>query len=447
MHVFSQLLALATAASLYGKSFAAPIITVSPGSVTDITITSENTINATAPAPANGSVSVHTFLATPSTERLPLALVNNFPGAQINAYITGLDSQDRLVMLTPDGNFFYPSCEPGEQIPQPVNANVAIPLGPQGSTTSITIPSYITAARIWFAAGKLHFYTTWREGATGPSLTSPSANNPEDPSSVVSWGFVELTNNETGGLYANLSYVDFVGLVLGMSMVAGDGSIQTAQGLHANAIPVICQMLVDQTAKDGQPWSDLCQAAAPGLPLRIIAPIDYISVKPDAFQSYYTNYIDQVWTHYTTNTLTISTQSPAGDVPCTVSNNVLICAGDNRAYARPSAADIFGCNSGPFGIIDGDNSIHHAVVPRLCAAFNRGTLLVDGGNVQPGVHANEYYRQGPVNWYSAFVHANQVDGRGYAFSYDDVSPDGGIDQSGTVANKNPRLLTVVVGGP
>lgn len=63
------------------------------------------------------------------------------------------------------------------------------------------------------------------------------------------------------------------------------------------------------------------------------------------------------------------------------------------------------------------------------------------------MHAEQYYGQGPANWYSAFVHKNQVDGRGYAFSYDDVSPDGGVDQSGTVAGRNPRVLRVVVGGP
>jgi hypothetical protein len=74
--------------------------------------------------------------------------------------------------------------------------------------------------------------------------------------------------------------------------------------------------------------------------------------------------------------------------------------------------------------------------------------MADGGNLQPGVHADRYYQSaGPVNWFSAFVHQEEVDGRGYAFSYDDVNPDGGVDQSGVVANKSPRLLTVIVGGP
>jgi hypothetical protein len=451
MHIFSRLIALAAAVSLCGKAMSAPInrfVPVSPGTVKDIIITAENTINATAPPPEAGTGRLNTLAATPSNARLPLALVNNFPGGNINAYVTGLDSQGRLVMLTPQGTFFYPSGTPGQPIPQAINANVAIPLGPKGSTTPITIPDYISSARIWFAAGNLHFYTTWQAGASGPSLTCPSSNNPKDPSASTNWGFVELTNNEDGGLYANLSYVDFVGLVLGMSMTAEDGSTQTALGLHANAIPAICQKLATQTTKDGQPWADLCQTATPGSPLRVVAPIDYISTQPAAFESYFNSYIDQVWSHYTTNTLTIATQSPAGNVACRVANNALSCAGDNRPYARPSAADIFGCNSGPFAIEASDNGVHRAVVPRLCAAFNRGTLMINGGGLQPGVHAQEYYGgQAPANWYSAFVHQNQVDGRGYAFSYDDVSPDGGVDQSGTVAGRNPRELRVVVGGP
>jgi hypothetical protein len=68
--------------------------------------------------------------------------------------------------------------------------------------------------------------------------------------------------------------------------------------------------------------------------------------------------------------------------------------------------------------------------------------------MQPGVHADNYYTTNvPMNWYSAFVHEEEIDGKGYAFSYDDVNPDGGVDQSGVVANRNPKLLTVVVGGP
>jgi len=468
---------VAAVAAFAGTTGAIPIITVHPGNKYDVVITkentinatttangtsisaraldaraqlnitSENTLNATTPAPSNGTnITTHSFSAQ-TTQQLPLALVNNFGGGQINAYVTGLDPSNRLVMLQPDGTFYYPTSDPSQTTPQPINANVAIKLGGQGSTTHVTLPDYISAARVWFAEGDLHFYTVWSQGTNGPSLVEPSAVNPSDPSAAVNWGFVELTNNAAGGLYANISYVDFVGLVLGMSLLAGDGSTQTAQGLRPDAVSTICAQLSAQTAKDGMPWTDLCMADSSGKPLRVLAPIDYLSIDPSAFEHYFDAYIDQVWSHYATNTLTINTQVAAGEVTCKIQNNAFVCAGDNRSYAKPTAADIFGCNSGPFSILGSDNDVHRAVVPRLCAAFNRGTLMMEGGDLQPGLEAGSYYKSEPNNWYSYYVHESEVDGKGYAFSYDDVCPDGDVNQSGVVASGSPRVLTITVGGP
>lgn len=47
------------------------------------------------------------------------------------------------------------------------------------------------------------------------------------------------------------------------------------------------------------------------------------------------------------------------------------------------------------------------------------------------------------------THEVNLDGRGYAFPYDDVVPSGdaGPDQAGTVFDANPELLTVTIGGP
>lgn len=48
--------------------------------------------------------------------------------------------------------------------------------------------------------------------------------------------------------------------------------------------------------------------------------------------------------------------------------------------------------------------------------------------------------------YARLVHAANVDGHGYAFPYDDVTPDGGVGQEGAMSSPNPELLTVTVGG-
>jgi hypothetical protein len=124
----------------------------------------------------------------------------------------------------------------------------------------------------------------------------------------------------------------------------------------------------------------------------------------------------------------------------------MTCEGDSRPYSKPTEADIFGCNSGPFTVEASDNDVHSRVVARLCAAFVRSTLLLDGGDVQPSLPATSYYQASPADWYASFVHKYELDGFGYAFSYDDVNP-ANEDESGTVADPNPQSLQVVVGGP
>lgn len=72
--------------------------------------------------------------------------------------------------------------------------------------------------------------------------------------------------------------------------------------------------------------------------------------------------------------------------------------------------------------------------------------MMMGGNSQPGLASANYYQGAPTNYYAAFVHQSEVDGKGYTFSYDDVNPDGDVNQSGVVVDGNPRVLTVTVGG-
>jgi hypothetical protein len=84
------------------------------------------------------------------------------------------------------------------------------------------------------------------------------------------------------------------------------------------------------------------------------------------------------------------------------------------------------------------------LVPRLCAAFNRSTLLLSSR--EPSENTGEYYREHITNHFSRIVHQVSTDRRGYAFPYDDVVPSGGKDQSGSVWDPNPTLLTIAVGG-
>ncbi|GAB7340734.1 hypothetical protein MBLNU457_7113t1 [Dothideomycetes sp. NU457] len=433
--------ALTAALAFVASGVLASPIVATPGGAEDIVITEDNTVNATQHYKLPIQIAAAT---TPTAGQLNLSFVNNLASDNVNAYITGLDSNGQLVMLYPNGSWYYPTAD-NSGIPQPITADVAIPLGPKGSAIQISLPGYLTAGRIWFADGDLKFFTVM--GGNGPALVEPSAVNPSDPSAAVNWGFVELTWTPNGGIYANISYVDFVGLPMGMYLNTTDGNDQSALGVTRDAVAEICADLAAQTAIDGQPWDSLCVTDSKGTPLRVLSPTQYLSINNSAWSTYWDNYIDQVWDHYTANNLTINTQAAAGLVNCSVINETMYCAGDNRGYAKPTATDLFGCNGGPFSIQGGDNPVHYAVVPRLCAAFHRTTLSLAGGNVQPALNSSHYYTESPTNFYSKTVHNYEVDGKGYAFAYDDVTPDGAINDSGLLADPNPMLLAITIGGP
>ncbi|PNS19161.1 hypothetical protein CAC42_1897 [Sphaceloma murrayae] len=397
-----------------------------------IVVTSENTLNATRPPTAR--------LAYTADGSLQISVTNNLDSPNVTAYVTGLDPSGQLVMLQPDGQWFYPTAGLSP-IPRIVVGDISIPLGAPGSITNLTLPTYLSSGRIWFADGDLKFFTV--PGAAGPALVQPSAANPSDPSASVNWGFIELTNIPQG-LYANISYVDFLGLPLGMSLIGASGT-QTSLGVSADAVIQLCKLLTARSNEAPVPWDQLCVTDTSGKAIRVLSPALYSSINGTALAKVFNGYVNRVWQRYTKEPLVINTQAGPGKVKCWVKQDVLKCDGDSTTYAKPSSFDIFGCNTGPFAISGSATNL--GVVPRLCAAFNRATLLLPRGNVQPQVQSPRYYLSSPRNWYSYFVHTLELDGKGYAFSYDDVTPDNTVDLSGLLADSNPSLMAITVGGP
>ena len=51
----------------------------------------------------------------------------------------------------------------------------------------------------------------------------------------------------------------------------------------------------------------------------------------------------------------------------------------------------------------------------------------------------------PTNHYSRVVHETNIDHRGYAFPYDDVVPNQGMDQAGIVKDGEPKEFVITVG--
>lgn len=366
---------------------------------------------------------------------LNIALQNETNSNNVYAYITGLaiNNSYSVFLLQSDGVTPYCPSSPSSTGSQ-LAVNCAIPLGAPGNTTVVTIPQ-LAGARIWFSVnGTLTFLLN-----PGPGLVEPSVTNPSDPNIDTYWDFCELTYNSFQ-LFANITYVDFVSLPISLTLTNTSGGTQHVSGLPSNGLDTICSCLRAQDANDHAGWSNLI-VTSNGANLRVLSPNNGIVMNSSLFSGYYDSYVNAVWAKYNNATLTIDTQASWGSVNGEVSNETLIFSGVG-SWSKPCTADIFNCSSGAFSNTAGEIG---NIAARLCAGFNRSTLLLDSD--QPDEEdPSTFYQTSPTNHYSRIVHATNLDGLGYAFPYDDVSPTNGANQSGSVSDSSPQLLTVAVGG-
>jgi hypothetical protein len=369
---------------------------------------------------------------TATNPTLDVAMVNRSTSSNVFAYITGLASSNNnaLFLLQADGTTgYYPKSPP--MTGQPLQADCAIKLGPPGSSRTVTIPQ-VAGGRIWFSFDNtLTFLLN-----PGPALVEPSVTNPTDPNININWGFAEFTYNSTQ-IYANISYVDFVSLPISLMLQDGTNAERTVTGMRASGFDQICAQMQAQSQTDGvKGWAN-CIVQSNGANLRVLSPNNRILLQPSDFANYWEPYVAQVWQKYQTDTLTVGAENV--NATGKVVGDLLNLSGED--FARPSTADIFSANSGPF--TTGADGRRNQLIPQLAAAFNRSTLLQTDVTPAP---KDTFYNNPITNHYSRIVHAANVDGIGYGFPYDDVEPPGGGDQSGYVSGANPKLLTVTVGG-
>ncbi|KAH8892444.1 hypothetical protein GQ53DRAFT_746011 [Thozetella sp. PMI_491] len=452
MRFFS--LAVATAAALVSQTLATPIIagpaplaartasapaapaTARPGTKENLIMNKFNTLNDTAPG-------IQAAVVSAAATGFKIALHNNLGTTTANAFITARDPNGAAVILKSDGTWYRPNPN-GSKTPVVIDAAAAgirIPIG--AGSVEITLPSAATSGRVYVAEGDIQFYTLL-DGDNVMQIVEPSFANLQDPNAGIRWGFVEFSYTTDGSIWANLSFVDFIGTLFSIGITLGDGSTQTVQGLQAGAMDQICAGLVAQAAKDGQPWDKMCiTEKGTGKTLRILSPNIFVDNDKTQMLNYYSDYINQVYTKYASQDLILRT-APYGDVHCRVSNNVLNCPNDPVGFPKPAVLDIWGCNTGPFANVG--NAVHEVLRPIVCAAFTRTTLLLAGGDIQPSLPESSYYLNNPTSHYARLVHQYEVGGRGYAFSFDDVNPGGSVDQSGLLTGANAQRLDVYVGG-
>lgn len=358
----------------------------------------------------------------------------NTTDSELYASITGLDldNNNQWFVLRSDGQTAY---HPSNitNIGTPLQEDCAIKIGGPGSERTVTIP-HIAGGRIYFSVNEpLSFFLN-----PGPALVEPSVTNPSDANYNKNWGFCEFTFNNDQ-LYANISYVDFVGLPVAIALDCGSGEHKKVLGIPHDGIHKVCAGLEEQKQNDGHGWDKLVFKGPDGQPLRILSPNQACVMDGSLFNNYYEPYVDEVWDRFTSQEIVIDTMA-AGVVKGRVEGDKLLF--DGLDFAKPSTRDIFNADGGPFRT--GPDAKRNAIIPRLNAEFNRSTYMIHD-DVFPA-QSDKYYKHPVTNHYARLVHAANMDGRGYAHPYDDASPPGGGDQSGFVNDGDPKLFTVTIGG-
>ncbi|EME49681.1 glycoside hydrolase family 64 protein [Dothistroma septosporum NZE10] len=386
----------------------------------------------------NRAAVMPTAQAATTTGTLQIALMNQSNSSQVYAYITGraIDNNDAVFMLQADARTPYYPASPSK-VGSPVPVNIAISLGAPGNTVTATIPR-LAGARIWFSIGNpLTFLLN-----PGPGVVEPSVFNRSDPNYNINFGFCEFTFN-SAQVFVNISYVDFVSNVpIALTLADTSGGSQHVAGMSSDGLATVAKGLRAQTVADGRRWGSLIVQSG-GKDLRALSPNSGITTNPTWFETYWTDYVNQVWDKYSSQQLIVDTQASWGEVKGQVNSSGYLDFGDGSTFSKPTSADIFSSNSGPFAT--GGNAKTNAIIPRLCAGFNRSTLLASD-QAPNGTSPPQYYQNAITNHYSRIVHAANVDGLGYAWPYDDVAPDGGAPQEGAIFSFSPSKLTVTAGG-
>jgi hypothetical protein len=342
--------------------------------------------------------------AVPAT--IPLTLTNNSGrGDQVFIYTLGtLLTTGQLGWADANGGF-HPW--PAGGIP-PTPAPDASIVGPRnGASITIRIPKL--SGRIYFSYGQKLVFKLTPNG-----LVQPAVQNPSDPNANILFSWTEYTLNDAG-IWINSTQVDFFSAPYSVGVRRADNVTLTTGRLRPGGYNAVFNGLRSQPG-----WSNLIRTRSDGTVLRALAPSHGIGVGVLS-ASIMNDYINRVWSRYTSSTLTVTPFSNQPNVRYfgRVSGNVMNFTNTSgqvvTSFQKPDSDSIFGC----YRMLDAPNDLVRGPISRtLCAGFNRSTLLTNPN--QPDPNNANFYRDGVTNHYSRLIHAQMLDGKAYGFAFDDV---------------------------
>lgn len=311
------------------------------------------------------------------------------------------------------------------------------------TATSVDVPndSYLNSWQIYISLGSWlpicipdgdfhpNGYTT---GFAPPSVTNPSLQGYN-----TIFQMLEFTYNVNGAqsLNADITDVDFMGFPVTMTLTDSSNNTQTV-GFNKNRASIINDFA---TCKDTNFQSLIMMDNT--TQLRVLSPEHAAAVKdgyqpppglglPSSvityFSSFYSDYISDCWSYYTTNQLTMYiTGIPYyGQVDATGTFNFYTSSDMSGptvcTIPTPTNSELMLCN----GVFKTGGTTALNIQKFVAAAMIRTVFMETPTSTENSWCSDtmkaKYYTNDPINYYPVILHEDAKDNLVYAFAYDDV---------------------------
>ena len=297
------------------------------------------------------------------------------------------------------------------------------------------IPETFTSARLYISVEETLEMNSVLDINGDVGIVQPNLANPNDPNYEKIFEWIEFTV-ANGQFWGNTTQVDQFSFPVQLSLYKDSDVL--VDGVNGELVRKIG---VEKTR--AEVFSDF-EALAPAefqnllkTPYRIVAPCKGNFDEGNTNGEYYSEYVDEVWEQYKTDTLTVD--HPLGDFKGIVLDDDRFeftrVSDDEKFYiaAKPNNNEIFEGS----GVLASGTTEELALQAWVCAAFNRN--VVHYNHTDEWNDEANYYQGYPMNYYSKFFHDVSIDGKAYGYCYDDVN-----DQATLIYTPDVRAIVIDV---
>ncbi|XVV11055.1 beta-1,3-glucanase family protein [Actinoplanes sp. CA-131856] len=367
-----------------------------------------------------------TSAVPPASNLLPVTVSNRTGRADsVFLYVLGVNlTTGKLGYVNSAGTFT--AWTGGGAVPVPA-PDVAIAGPGNGASTTIKVPKNLSG-RLYMSFGRKLDFRLTTDGLVQPA---PWAGG--DPNKDILFDWSEFTLNDSG-LWLNSSQVDMFAVPHIVSVTGGTGVTSQTGELKSGGR----QKVID-AVKASADFAKSVVTRADGTVLRVLAPgkaADAGLMSP----TYLDSFISGAWSAYTSKNLTVVpfTDQPSVRFTGRTSGDVMNFTDTTgktvASFTKPSTANVWGCDG---ALAAPNDQVVGPIARTLCAALTRTTL--GRLDTQPSGTAADFYQGNPANLYAKVIHENMVDGKAYAFAFDDVQ-----NQESLVHDGDPRQAGITL---